>query len=87
MFGDNEGALALVKNPHMHERSKHIDISYHFVRDLAEKRRLQITYIPTTEMVADGMTKPLQRVAFQKFKAQMGLVDTTSLGTHHEGEC
>jgi len=73
MYGDNQGALALVKNPHLHERSKHIDICHHFVRDLSEKKRLEITYIPTTAMVADGMTKPLARIAFEKFKKQLGV--------------
>ncbi|KAI0992075.1 hypothetical protein K3495_g16111 [Podosphaera aphanis] len=73
MYGDNQGALALVKNPHLHERSKHIDICYHFVRDLAEKGKLVIDYIPTSEMIADGLTKPLQRVAFERFKEQLGL--------------
>lgn len=73
MLGDNQGAIALVKNPHLHERSKHIDICYHFVRDLAEQGKLEVTYIPTFDMVADGMTKPLQRVAFEKFKGQLGV--------------
>lgn len=75
MYGDNQGALALVKNPHLHERSKHIDICHHFVRDLAEKGRLVIDYIPTSEMIADGLTKPLQRLAFGRFKNQLGLVE------------
>ena len=75
MYGDNQGALALVKNPHLHARSKHIDVSYHFIRDLAEKRMLQITYVPTTEMIADGMTKPLARMAFERFKRLLGLVE------------
>ncbi|KAI0992387.1 hypothetical protein K3495_g15798, partial [Podosphaera aphanis] len=75
MYGDNQGALALVKNPHLHARSKHIDVSYHFIRDLAEKRMLQITYVPTTEMIADGMTKPLARMTFERFKRLLGLVE------------
>lgn len=79
MFGDNQGALALVKNPHLHERSKHIDICYHFIRDLAEKKKLNITYIPTGDMVADGMTKPLLRIAHQRFRQQMGVVDEQTL--------
>ena len=79
MYGDNQGALALVKNPHLYERSKHIDISHHFIRDLAEKRRLEITYIPTQDMTADGMTKPLGRVAHEKFRRQLGLVDSDTL--------
>jgi len=75
MLGDNQGALALVKNPHLHERSKHIDICYHYIRDLAEKKKLEVIYIPTGDMVADAMTKPLNRVSFGRFKAQLGVVE------------
>lgn len=75
LFGDNTGALALVKNPHLHERSKHIDVAYHFIRDLQEKKKIDVSYIPTAEMIADGMTKPLDATAFKRFKDQLGLVD------------
>jgi hypothetical protein len=64
----------------MSDRSMHIDISYHFIRDLAEKGDLRVDYIPTVDMVADGMTKPLQRVAFERFKAQLGVTMRPSLG-------
>ena len=74
MLGDNQGALALVKNPHLHERSKHIDVCYHFIRDLKKNSKIDVEYIPTNDMVADGMTKPLARVAFDKFRDQLGLV-------------
>jgi hypothetical protein len=74
MLGDNQGSLALVKNPHLHERSKHIDISYHFIRDLHERRRLDIAYIPTKDMTADGMTKPLQRAGFVRFRELLGVI-------------
>jgi hypothetical protein len=73
MRGDNQGALALVKNPHLHERSKHIDVCYHYIRDLAEKKRLEIKYVPTAEMPADGLTKPLARIAFERFRGQLGV--------------
>jgi len=73
--GDNQGALALVKNPHLHERSKHIDIQYHHIRDLEARKRIAVSYIPTTDMVADGMTKPLDRIAFQRFKDLMGMTE------------
>ena len=79
MLGDNQGAIALTKNPHLHERSKHIDICYHFIRDLVEQGKLDIAYVPTTEMVADGMTKPLQRVAFERFNNQLGVVFSADL--------
>ncbi|EDN93221.1 hypothetical protein SS1G_12167 [Sclerotinia sclerotiorum 1980 UF-70] len=74
MLGDNQGALALTKNPRLHERSKHIDISYHFIRDLTEKEKIATDYINTCDMVADGMTKPCTRVAFERFKKMLGLV-------------
>jgi hypothetical protein len=74
MLGDNQGAIALTKNPHLHERSKHIDVCYHYVRDLAERGKLDVAYVPTADMVADGMTKPLQRVAFERFKNQLGVI-------------
>ena len=73
MRGDNQGALALVKNPHLHERSKHIDVCYHYIRDLAEKKKLEIEYVPTAEMPADGLTKPLARIAFGRFRGQLGV--------------
>ena len=74
MLGDNQGALALVKNPHLHERSKHIDICYHFIRDLHEKGRLDVSYVSTRDMVADGMTKALQKPAFIRFKDLLGML-------------
>ena len=77
--GDNQGALALVKNPHLHERSKHIDIQYHYIRDLEARKRIAVDYIPTTDMVADGLTKPLDRVAFQRFKDLMGMTRNKEL--------
>jgi hypothetical protein len=76
LYGDNQGAIALTKNPHLHERSKHIDICYHFIRDLVEKGFVEVEYVPTVEMVADGLTKPLGRVAFERFKTQLGVVDS-----------
>jgi hypothetical protein len=72
--GDNQGAIALTKNPHLTERSKHIDISYHYVRDLQEKNKVDIKYVPTKEMVADGLSKPLSTALFNNFMKQIGMV-------------
>ena len=79
MLADNQGAIALAKNPHLHERSRHIDICHHYVRDLVQRGRVKIKYIPTAEMVADGFTKPLERTAFDKFKDQLGMLSFPSL--------
>ena len=71
--GDNQGAIALTKNPHLTERSKHIDISYHYVRDLYENKRIDVKYVPTDQMVADGLSKPLPKQLFNNFMRQIGM--------------
>ena len=57
--GDNQGALALVKNLYLHEQSKHIDIQYHYIRDLEAWKRIAVSYILTTDIVADRITELL----------------------------
>jgi hypothetical protein len=74
MFGDNQGALTLAKNPHLHQRSKHIDICYHFIRDFTEKGKVVTSY-NIVDMVADGMTKLAGRVVFERFKKLLGLME------------
>ncbi|RUS90533.1 hypothetical protein EGW08_001710 [Elysia chlorotica] len=66
---DNQGAIALSKNPIQHQRSKHIDIRYHFIRDEISKGLMKVQYVPSEENLADVFTKPVSRVKMQKFKA------------------
>ena len=73
--GDNQSALALVKNPQVNDRTKHIDVAYHHIRDLQEKQKIQIEYIPTHQMVADGLTKPLKRPQFDDFVRRLGMTN------------
>jgi hypothetical protein len=49
----------------IHDRSKHIEIRYHFIRDMVQRGALKLQYISTDEQVADVMTKPLSRVKFE----------------------
>jgi len=53
------GAIQLAKNPKFHERTKHIGERYHFVRVACERNVIRTTYLPTSEMTADIMTKCL----------------------------
>ena len=56
---DNAGALFIVNNSTVGQRTKHIDTRYHFVRELVENNVLRITYVPTGENPADLFTKNL----------------------------
>ncbi len=56
IFQDNQGTIALAENPVFHQRTKHIDIKYHFVCEQVESREYELIYVPTTMMQADVMT-------------------------------
>jgi hypothetical protein len=66
LYGDNQGAIALVGNPEFHARTKHIDVSAHYIRELTEDRVIKVEYRPTDQMLADCLTKPLKAVQHQR---------------------
>ena len=68
IYEDNQGAIALSKNPVNKQRCKHIDIKYHFLREVAASGKINIVYCQTENMVADILTKPATRVKLNKFK-------------------
>ena len=68
MSCDNQGAIALSKNPTKHSKAKHIDIRYHFVRECYEKNVLKLKYIPSNDNCADIFTKPPKKFLLEKFE-------------------
>ena len=73
IYGDNQGSLKLVANPEMHSRSKHIDVQYHYVRELVQQGLIEVEYIPTADMAADILTKPLKRQLHERNLELLGL--------------
>ena len=73
VFEDNQAAIAMAKNPQFRGRSKHILIRYHFVRDKVNDGTINISYCPTTEMIADMLTKGLPTGTFNKLRKMIGL--------------
>jgi hypothetical protein len=72
MNEDNQGTIAMSKNPVLHKRTKYIDIKFHFVREKIQDRTIELKYCPTHEMVADIFTKPLPRGQFENLRARPG---------------
>ena len=68
IYVGNQGAINLAKNPLNRQRSKHIDIKYHFVRSEIQSGNVKLQYIPTNSNVADIFTKPATRVKLGMFK-------------------
>ena len=73
LYVDNQSAIKLIQNPVAHDRTKHIDIKYHFIRDAQAQGIIKVEYCPTEQQVADVLTKPLSREKHKRFTEQMGL--------------
>ena len=71
--GDNQGSIFIASNPVTEKRSKHIDIRYHFIREVISRRLADVYFIDGDENPADLLTKNLGSVKFLKFRAMLGL--------------
>lgn len=69
---DNRGAICLASDHMFHSRTKHIDIRHHFIRDVIDKDTVIIKHIPTGQMTADILTKPLVRLTHQRCMKEFG---------------
>jgi hypothetical protein len=74
LFVDNQSAIALVKNPVHHDRSKHIDIKYHYIRQCYEEGKLDVDHIRTDRQLADILTNALGRTRFVEMRERLGVV-------------
>jgi hypothetical protein len=75
---DSKSTLALAKNPIFHEKSKHIHIKYHFIRDCLEDGSIKANHIATTDQLADILTKSLGKSKFQEIRERIGLQQIAS---------
>lgn len=68
IYCDNQSAIELCKSPVLKQKSKHIDIKYHFIRYHIEKETIKLQYCPSNNMVADLFTKPATKLNLDKFR-------------------
>lgn len=73
IYCDNSSAIKLSKNPVMHGRSKHIDIRFHFLRDLTKDGVVELVHCGTKDQIADIMTKPLKLELFLRMRELLGM--------------
>lgn len=76
---DNQSCMKLSVNPVSNDRTKHVEIQYHYVRDVGQRHVVELWYIPTDEHVADVLTKSLCRGKFEYFRGMLGVVENVSL--------
>ena len=70
---DNQGVITLAKDNKFHVCTKHIDVCYHFIREVVEDRKVTVQYIPTGDNVSDIFTKPLAKAKFLELAELLGL--------------
>nr|GEY41816.1 ribonuclease H-like domain, reverse transcriptase, RNA-dependent DNA polymerase [Tanacetum cinerariifolium] len=70
---DNKSAIVLMKNPVFHERSKHIDTKYHFIRECVEREDIQVEFVNGEYQEADILTKALPKIRFLTMRQLIGL--------------
>ena len=70
---DNQQVLELSKNEIVSEKSKHIDVKYHLVRDHSISGTIELAHVPSCDMIADTMTKGLNKTKFSFFRQAMGV--------------
>ena len=76
---DNKSAIELAKNPVNHERSKHINVRFHFIGDHVKEGSVELLHVASQDQVADIFTKPLQKVLFDKYKKMIGMTEGRSI--------
>jgi hypothetical protein len=81
LYGDNEPALKLLQSDGHHERTKHIDIAYHYAKERVKSGRLQVLPLRSADMAADGLTKPLDRLAHERYLTHIGLTKPVIFAT------
>ncbi|KJZ78398.1 hypothetical protein HIM_02436 [Hirsutella minnesotensis 3608] len=73
LLGDNKGAVQLTRGVSNTSKIKHVDIAFHHVVDEVKEGRIQVYWVPGENMLADGMTKPLPREAFERNRRRIGI--------------
>lgn len=77
---DNSSTIKLSKNPILHGRTKHIDVKFHFLRELVKEGTVELIFCGTKEQIADIMTKPLKLESFVKMRSMLGVQESSTCG-------
>jgi len=76
LWADNRSSITVTRTSKYHQRTKHWDISYHWIWEQHNKlQMLKVAYTSTNDMTADAMTKFLPKVKYEKYVATMELQD------------
>ena len=71
---DNQSCVKLSENLVFHDKSKHINIKCHYIKDMVQRGAVILQYVATDKMIVDVLTKPLARMKFEYFRETLGVL-------------
>ncbi|MCO5564328.1 hypothetical protein L7F22_017988 [Adiantum nelumboides] len=74
IYTGSQNALAVARNLILHARTKHIEMHYHYVREMLSVGEIGLAYVPTQDNLADLLTKTLSRKKLEAFRKALGLL-------------
>uniref|UniRef100_A0A5S6QQI6 Reverse transcriptase Ty1/copia-type domain-containing protein n=1 Tax=Trichuris muris TaxID=70415 RepID=A0A5S6QQI6_TRIMR len=75
IFEDNQGCIRLIDSEKLNDRTKHISVRYHLLKDLRERHIIEVKYCPSHQMMADALTKPVSKEQLSRFVRQVRLLN------------
>lgn len=80
LFCDNMSAISMAKNPVFHQKTRHINRRYHFIRESMNEGLINMKFCPSEEQLADIFTKALPKERFNQLRLNLGVKSVNGLG-------
>ena len=74
IYCNNQSRVKFLENPMFHDKSNHIEIKYHYIRDMLQKGAVKLQYVATDKQIDDVLTNPLARVKFEYFMENLSVL-------------